>query len=317
LKAYKIFVAGVLLALVTGCSKDDSPTSSGRVFSGITERDEWGDTLSVDPDDWVILGGFAPSAGGKTALLPQFRNGKRLNLPEISVSDDVLDWAIGAFPNPFIPGAGRLLIELVLPTEAQVEIHAEDESGEWNVVIMDAMLPKGLHLISWSGKDASGEDLPDGIYRIFFQSGLVHSYGDVQIYLSGEPTPSTQAEYVLYAGQNYFYEEYVDFSYDVATTFGPDGELGGGDVLTQPVSLWDSWDFADRFLWLPVFMSYDLNTADPYQYYYLLAYKHFQFGAGWPDAGDTGVVDPEDPQWQKSNSFHNTYLDLYPFEEGP
>lgn len=90
MKAHNIILIGFVLALLAGCSKEDSPTTPGRVFSGITERNEWGDTLSVDPDDWVILGGFAPSAGGKTALLPQFRNGKRLNLPEISVSDDVL-----------------------------------------------------------------------------------------------------------------------------------------------------------------------------------------------------------------------------------
>lgn len=316
MKTLYVATAAILVALLLGCAEDETSTGPERTFSGITERNEWGDTLSVDSTDWVILGGIIPPSSSIGSPLPFYQEGKQLMSRNLNMPEDQIEYSIGAFPNPFIPGGGHLLLQLVLPIEGTVQLHAENESGDINVTIIDALLPVGVHLLSWSGKDETGQDLPDGTYRIFFQAGLVSSFGDVQVYLSGEPSPSTNADYVIYAQTNYLYGSYVDYEYEVATTFGPDGELGGNDVLTMPKSTWELWDFSERFLWLPVFMSYDLISADPFQYHYLLAYKHFQFGAGWPDAGDTGTVNPGDPQWQKSNSYHNTYLDMYPYEEG-
>ncbi len=62
-------------------------------------------------------------------------------------------------------------------------------------------------------------------------------------------------------------------------------------------------------------MNYDLQSATAYQYHYLLAYKHFQFGAGWPDEGDSGIPDTTRAEWQKANTYHNDYVEF--FESGP
>lgn len=294
---------------VIGCSEeDDSPAAPGRQFEGITERNEFGDTLSIDDDDWVIQG-IAPPASSGTVQLPYFRDGKVMPGREVAVASD--DYSIGAFPNPFIPGAGRLLIELVIPEETFVEIHVEDESGDVNVTLWNSNLV-GTGILSWSGTDGNGDVLPNGIYRVFFEAGLVESYGDVMIEQALQTDPAANESYVLHAQQYFDYNDYVQYEYEVATTFGWDGELGG-DVYDLPISTWQSLDYTTRFADLPVFMNYDLTAADPFQYHYLLAYKHFQFGAGWPDDGDIGVIDTTQAHWQKTNSYHNDYVDLYEF----
>lgn len=308
------------LALMMGCAQDESPLSReepippGSVFSGITERDEWGDTLSVDSTDWVIVGGPLNSFRG-SLVLPFFRDGKRLPGSQSVMSTNQLEYSIGAFPNPFIPGTGRVLIEFVLPETAYVAIHARNEAGSMDLTLMDAELPLGIHLLAWEGLDASGDVLPDGFYRIYYQAGPVTSYGDVQMQLSGYPEPAQNADYVLFAQENWDMSEYVDYEYQIATTFGWDGEPGGLNVYDLPQFVWENLDYPTRFWYLPVFMNYDITSADGYQYHYLLAYKHFQFGAGWPDDGDSGTIDPTDPRWQLTNAYHDIYVDL--FEQGP
>lgn len=307
-----IFLA---LIFIWGCGEEESPTSAVPGFTGITERDEWGDTLSVDTTDWVIVGGFPSYQSSGPIALPIYRDGKRLQGGVNLELAEQPEYSIGAFPNPFIPGAGRLLISLVLPVDANVELHAEDASGEHNITIMDAPLPLGIHLISWDGKGVGGATLPEGIYRIFYQAGFVSGFGDVQIIISGVPDPPTNAAYVLYAQDYLDFTEYSAYEYSVATQFGWDGQPGGNDTYPSNQTAWSVLNYENKFSYLPVFMNYDLLSADSYQYHYLLAYKQFQFGAGWPDDGDVGIVDPNLPEWQKSNSYHNTYVDL--FEQGP
>jgi hypothetical protein len=309
MKKLSLLLVFCSLLFIAGCSEDDdSPTGSGRQFEGITERNEFGDTLSVDSDDWVIQGITPPQSSG-SILVPYFRDGKILPGRELNLASD--DYSIGSFPNPFIPGAGRLLIDLVIPEESFVEIHVEDESGDVNVTLWSSNLV-GAGILSWNGADGNGDVLPNGIYRVFFQAGLVDSYGDVIVENALQPSPPANKEYVIYATQNFVYSDYVQYEYEVATTFGWDGVLGGS-VYDLPISTWQSLDYTQRFADLPVFMNYDLTAADPFQYHYLLAYKHFQFGAGWPDDGDIGVVDTTRADWQKTNTYHNSYVDLYEF----
>jgi hypothetical protein len=297
------------ILFLAGCSEDDdSPTGPGRQFEGITERNEFGDTLSVDSDDWVIQGLVPPQSSGSVRM-PWFRDGKVVPGRDVALASD--DYSIGAFPNPFIPGTGRLLIELVIPEETLVEIHIEDESGNVNITLWNSNL-MGAGILSWNGTDGDGNVLPDGNYRVYFEAGLVHSYGDVMIENALQPPPPSNEEYVIYAQQHFDYNEYVEYEYEVATTFGWDGVLGG-DVYDLPISTWQGLNYTERFSELPVFMNYDLTAADPFQYHYLLAYKHFQFGAGWPDDGDIGIVDTTRAYWQKTNSYHNTYVILYEF----
>jgi hypothetical protein len=302
-----------LALLLTSCSEEETPASPRRAFLGITERDEFGDTLSVDTTDWVITGltGSGSPATRLSMPLPRFRDGVRLTGGAAEDSSANQTYSIGAFPNPFIPSAGRLIIELILPQNLDVQLHLEDEENQINLTLVDQTLPAGIHQIVWNGEDAGGSPLPSKIYRIFFDSPLVTSFGDVEIIVSGISDPPGNAQYVLYAQQHFDPLEYLQWEFETAVDFGPDGQSGGNDGYPLPFSTWQLLDYGEKFIYLPIFMNYDLNSAGSYQYYYLLAYKHFQFGAGWPDDGDIGVPDPSLPQWQKENVYHNNFVDLF------
>ncbi len=299
--------------LLTDCSNEKNPVSSQRAFLGITERNEFGDTLSVDSTDWVIIGltGTGPQTAAFPALLPRFRNGVRLTGGTAEDSSADLDYSIGAFPNPFIPSAGRLIIELSLPQNLDVFLHLGDEENLIHLTLVDQTLPAGVHQIVWNGEDAGGLPLQNGIYRIFFDSPLVTSFGDVEVVVSGNPDPPGNAQYVLYAQQYFDPLEYLEWEFETAVNFGWDGQIGGDDGYPLPFSAWQLLDYNEKFAYLPIFINYDLNSAGLYQRHFLLAYKHFQFGAGWPDDGDIGVPNPSLPQWQKENVYHNNFVDLF------
>ncbi|MFH1861491.1 MAG: FlgD immunoglobulin-like domain containing protein [bacterium] len=307
MKAKSALGGCLLLTFLIGCSEDNTSLNVQRDFEGITQRDEWGDTLAVDADDWVIVGPPSQYSNTPPTSIPYYRN----FTPVGSYAGEANSLSIGAFPNPFMAGAGRLLIELILPAQTSINLHVEDESGNFNRILFDLDLSPGYYTIPWDGKDANGLLLAEGIYRIFLQATPYSSYGDVQIIVSTIPDPPGYAEYVQYAQEHYSQTEYLTYEYQVATNFGWDGQLGGGDVYSLPFSFWETLTYTEKFLYFPVYMNYDLDAASFYQYHYLLAYKHFQFGAGWPDDGDVGIVDTTKAQWQKSNAYHNTFVDLF------
>lgn len=309
----EMLILCALAPLLIQCSDGRTPASSRRAFLGITERNEFGDTLSVDSTDWVITG--LTGSGSHTvripAPLPHYRDGVRFTDSAAEDSSTEIAYSIGAFPNPFIPSAGRLIVELTLPQSLDVFLHLEDEDNAINLILVDQTLPAGFHQIIWNGEDAGGISVPNGIYRIFFDSPLVTSFGDVETAVSRMSDPSENAQYVLYAQQYFNPLEYLQWEFETAVNFGPDGQAGGNDGYPLPFSTWQLLDYSGKFVYLPIFMNYDLNAAGSYQYHYLLAYKHFQFGAGWPDDGDIGVPDPSLPQWQKENVYHNNFIDLF------
>ncbi|MCX6640194.1 MAG: hypothetical protein NTW14_06890 [bacterium] len=306
------------MLMTAGCSDKDSSTNStnGRTFSGITERNEWGDTLSVDTTDWVITtlpGGdgpyFTPShfPGLMVTLDAQLRS------EPLPPNDSV--FSIGVFPNPFIPRAGRMIMVLNLPQSVLLNIWLEDESGEVVIPLVGNTLPSGQHLLTWTGIDSAGNYLSDGIYRIFLTAGAISSFGDVRTIISNYPTPANNTPYVQYAYQNYSLDQYDQFEYYTATHFGADGMLAGGDIYLASFNSWQALNYNTKFQYLPFFMNYDLNLSGAYQDYYLLAYKHFQFGAGWPGVANIGVADSSNPAWQLQNTMHDTFVQL--FEEAP
>ncbi|TKJ41781.1 hypothetical protein CEE37_04220 [candidate division LCP-89 bacterium B3_LCP] len=304
----------ILLFILTlsGCiTKEDVPTAPVRDFSGITERNEWGDTLSVDTTDWVFTG-FVNPPGSQALSLGQSGNGVKVNHSEIAFKSDDLEYSLGVFPNPFIPGAGRLIIELSLVVESEVEIRIENPAGDQSVVLWNSALQAGLYQFTWNGS-TFGAVLPEGIYRLFMEAVLVSCFGDVEVNYATQPDPPTNADFVLYADQYYDTTLHVQREYQVAAYYGSDGILSGSDVYTLPYSTWQILSYDEKFAYLPIFMNYDISSADPFQYHYLIAYKHFQFGAGWPESGHY-VQDPIDTtmaQWQYQNYVHDTYLGLY------
>jgi hypothetical protein len=284
-KIYIFVGVSFFAVLICGCSAFDnsSEPSESRHFVGITERNEFGDTLSIDQEDWVVVGFSGLS--------------------------------IGAFPNPFIPGAGRLLINLTLPVELNSSLYAVNESGSDSIILSDQVLSAGTHTLLWNGIDSSGNRLADGNYRIFFDAGMIHSFGDVTITLANFPDPPLNSNYVGYAQDFYDSTQYFNWEWQVARDFGPSGLLGGPNRYDGSFDSWQALSFLERFLFLPTFFNYDLRSSSPYQYHYLLAYKHFQFGAGWPSGGHYGVADTTNPEWQLGNYYHDIYVQA--FQSGP
>jgi hypothetical protein len=173
----------------------------------------------------------------------------------------------------------------------------------------------GVNTFLWNGRDESNQILPDGIYRVFLEAGLISTHGDVEIIVSGVPDPPSTANYVQYAQGNYTLNDYFGWEYGIAHTFGADGVLGNNDYYPDVQSVWQTLTYEQKSIFLPEFMNYDPRTASSYQYYYLLAYKHFQFGSGWPIGQNQGSNDPTLPQWQVENNYHLYYLSE--FETGP
>jgi hypothetical protein len=321
MKTVLIFIASLAaLVFMSGCS-EDSPTDGNtpRNFDGITMRDEFGDTLQgvVDTTDWVITGPQAALASDGADMLPA---GSVMLIPRASVTDGSDDGTddinLGAFPNPFIPRSGRVLIELILLSEVDLRLHMENESGSLNVTLLDTSL-FGAWLVAWSGYLGEGRYLADGMYRFFFDLGAASSFGDVQVIHSQDPDPPDSAAYVLYAQDFFDLTAYGSYEYKIARDYGPSGILAGPDRYEGAQAQWETLNYGDRFVYLPIFFNYDWEEVGQasYQYHHLLAYKHFQFGAGWPTAGNNGPADTTQAQWQQANTFHDHYVEL--FEGGP
>lgn len=303
-----------LILLLIGCAGEQAPTEiETRTFSGITERDEWGNIISEDTTDWVIDQFILPGTSSNRVTLPVFRNDRQITGSEVSMSLDDLEYYIGVFPNPFIPGTGRINFEFTLPVGGAVTIHLENESGSLNFLIYNNdAASMGVYTITWEGADNTGALLPNGIYRIYFEAGLASSFGDLQVIHMGYPEPPGTATYVLYADSYYDSSSYLLWEYETAVNFGSDGLLGTNDEYLGTFGSWTALDYTYKFnYYLPIFMNYDLFSADQHQFYYLIAYKHFQFGAGWPDNSYYGVAYDSIAYWQLESYVHDTYLDLY------
>jgi hypothetical protein len=304
------------LLWLSGCSKDDNSTNPpppGRTFSGITERNEWGDTLSVDTTDWVLI-----SAALSGMDLPPVESGysnKNLRILTAPLPSTDSVFSLGAFPNPFIPKAGRMILGLTLAEAMPVHIWLEDESGDLNIpIFLVPNFPQGQYLIAWNGVDSAGNALAEGIYRVYFSSPPLFSYGDVQVIVTDHPNSSLNSPYVQFADDHYSLDQYKQYEYVVATHYGADGNPGGGDCYPTSYTTWQTLPFEDKFQYLPVFMNYDVSVATGYPFYYLLANKHFQFGAGWPEYANVGVSDTTHADWQLQNTIHDQYVIL--FEQG-
>jgi hypothetical protein len=72
-----------------------------------------------------------------------------------------------ASPNPF---AGITQIDYVLPEDAQVVLEVFNIRGESVASLVDAHQATGNHVISWNGCNASGQELPEGVYFVRIQT---------------------------------------------------------------------------------------------------------------------------------------------------
>jgi hypothetical protein len=71
--------------------------------------------------------------------------------------------ALSAHPNPFNP---RVAIEFTLPWEGEFELTAYDQAGRRVARISAGRLGAGPYRFEWDGRDARGEQLASGVYRV-------------------------------------------------------------------------------------------------------------------------------------------------------
>ena len=78
--------------------------------------------------------------------------------------------SIECYPNPF---GNATTIRYSLPEEAKVSVKIYSMGGALINTIVDGKLPKGNYTANWSGKDANGAGIPQGIYLCKMISGSV------------------------------------------------------------------------------------------------------------------------------------------------
>ncbi len=129
-------------------------------FSGITETDSAGNTLSLDADDWRLV-----------------------SVPTATLSPDEMPEIRPAFPNPATYKA--IIFLRVQKDESDVDIHILDRQEKTIRVIQKGYLPAGIYNFRWDLDDDDGHLQKNDIYRCkisFTQDGYrFSSYGDIQI----------------------------------------------------------------------------------------------------------------------------------------
>ncbi len=68
-----------------------------------------------------------------------------------------------AYPNPF---NAATQIRFSLPREARLRATIVDQLGRTRRVLVDAKLSRGIHRLTWDGRDDAGRDLPSGTYLL-------------------------------------------------------------------------------------------------------------------------------------------------------
>jgi predicted outer membrane repeat protein len=71
-------------------------------------------------------------------------------------------------PNPF---SSTVRIRYELPKEARVRLSIRDVAGRGVSTLVDAVLPKGRHMVCWDGVSDSGALLRSGVYLCHLQAG--------------------------------------------------------------------------------------------------------------------------------------------------
>jgi photosystem II stability/assembly factor-like uncharacterized protein len=134
------------------------------------ESEEFHDSVFVLQSAGLDLGLYSLSASvddGESTVLVEWV----VKVVEMSTgigdpnTDDPLDAAIRIFPNPF---SELVDIRYVLPFEARVNIQIFDLTGRQARILVSGNLPRGVHSLSWNGRDNRGGALSQGIYIMRF-----------------------------------------------------------------------------------------------------------------------------------------------------
>jgi hypothetical protein len=148
----------IVLALCAGASLGVWGCREDGGFSGIAHTSSTGPDLigPDDPNDWQPR---CESGGSRPCFFP-------------------------AYPNPT---TASTYIPFLLADSSAVEVYVEIAPGRRARTFGVFPVSAGQHIVFWDAKDDAGDDMPNGIYRVWLKvtgvsDGAKHtSYGDVEV----------------------------------------------------------------------------------------------------------------------------------------
>ena len=147
----------IFIILSTNSCSDSGIDPVKPSFTGITETNETGQVLSVDPDDWSC---------DEPIIRPDSSDSTIQNiLPS--------KFCFGpAYPNPT---NGRTSIGMAFPVSTHATIIVFD-GGSFTDTLFNQAFEAGQFVFEWNG-----ESLPKKIYRFTISTNDWNSYGDVEL----------------------------------------------------------------------------------------------------------------------------------------
>lgn len=91
--------------------------------------------------------------------------------PYVSNDDNLapsVDLSLKAYPNPF---SNKVTFQFSTPKAEQVKLEVYNLKGQKIRTVINESLASGNHSVEWNGRDASGANLPSGIYYCKMSSG--------------------------------------------------------------------------------------------------------------------------------------------------
>lgn len=162
MKLSKLIFVFIWLFFIIGCGKDNLVEPF--LWSGITITDEYGNTISVDPDDWQnSRRNLANSNTNRPPPPPQ-------PLPADAVSL--------VYPNPT---STKVNIRYQFRSYSFVRMIFVDGHGRTVKILIDERQSPGYYKVVWNLTDDSGKRVKKGIYRYFFRAGGFQDYGDIEV----------------------------------------------------------------------------------------------------------------------------------------
>ena len=77
------------------------------------------------------------------------------------------------YPNPF---NAETLIMFKVPEVSQVRLRIFNTIGQEITCLIDGEMEPGIHQVSWNGKNATGSDVPSGVYMVCMEAD---NYNDI------------------------------------------------------------------------------------------------------------------------------------------
>ncbi|MBD3341888.1 MAG: hypothetical protein GF353_22485 [Candidatus Lokiarchaeota archaeon] len=173
-KLYLIFL--LLLSISITCNRNSTSPDAGHIFTGITETTVDGEILSEDPNDWKW---DASEKEGDVIITGSYR-------------------LRPAFPNPTynLP----MLFQFEIPKQTFCNFYLVNEKMDTVKIFHSGLFVAGFFSVTWKLDNQSGERLPPGMYRCFFEIPDTTITGDILIkdYVTIKNT-----KYIDYAAEYY------------------------------------------------------------------------------------------------------------------